>query len=332
MRYSIVIPVHDEEGNVLPLYRAIARTMADVDGDYEIVFVDDCSADRTFDVLSAIHAADDRVNVVRLRRNYGQTAALRAGFEFAHGEIVVAMDGDMQDDPAEIPSLLAKIEEGFDIVSAWRRDRAEPWLTRRLPSAAANRLLARLSGIDIHDFGTTFKAYRRELLEEIDLHGSMHRYIPALASRGGWAITEVPVRQNPRLSGRSHYGLRRVPEVALDLLYIKFVLDWAQRPLRFFGALGALALLAALALAGLGTAVDAFAHVTAVAVLAACGVELVALGLLGEIVAKSARLTGRQRGFAVRSVLTRRPGGGSFRRAARGARLALVRDEDPGED
>lgn len=304
MRYSVVVPLHNEEGNVSELYRRISDVFDGVDESVEMVFVDDGSTDSTFELLAAIHQDDPRVNVVRLRRNFGQTAALRAGFDFARGDVVVAMDGDLQDDPAEIPALLAKLDEGYDIVSAWRRTREEAWLTRRVPSRMANWLLARISGVDIHDFGTTFKAYRREVLARIDLHTNMHRYIPALATRFGARIAEVPVRQHARGSGRSHYGLGRIPEVAIDLVYLKFMLDGAARPLREFGGLGlAFALGAALVLL-FGRSQPHL--ILSVAALLICGVELAGIGLVGELLARRARSAPRPRIYAVRAVVSDR--------------------------
>ena len=230
IRYSIVIPLHDEEQNVRPLYDRLTRVLGGLGEPYEIVLVDDYSSDGTFDVLAALHEADPRVTVLRFTRNFGQTAALRAGFDFARGEVVVAMDGDLQDDPSDLPALVAKLDEGYDIVSGWRRDRKEPWLTRRVPSQVANWIISKICGVRLHDFGTTFKAYRREVLRAIDLHAESHRFIPALATRIGAAIAEVPVRNNPRASGRSHYGLERVPRVAVDLVRLKRLLGGRPLP------------------------------------------------------------------------------------------------------
>ena len=200
-----------------------------------MVFVDDGSRDDTYRVLSEIYENDPRVNVVRLRRNFGQTAALKAGFDFARGQIVIAMDGDLQHDPEEIPRFLAKMKEGYDLVSGWRVQRQDAWLTRQLPSRVANRIMAWLSGLDLHDFGTTFKAYRREILPEIRLYGELHRFIPALASWSGARIAEVPIKNLPRKNGKSNYGLGRTTRVLLDLLSVKFLLAYSTRPLQFFG-------------------------------------------------------------------------------------------------
>src|SRR5207237_2867947 len=211
-----------EQDNIRPLYLRIVESMMLVGSTYEMVFVDDGSRDGTFKILSEISDADSRVTVVRLRKNFGQTAGLKAGFDFARGDVVISMDGDLQHDPAEIPAFIAKIHEGYDIVSGWRLQRRDAWLTRRLPSRAANWLMAKLSGLDLHDFGTTFKAYRREVIKDIPLYGEMHRFIPALASWSGATIAEIPIKNLSRQNGKSNYGLSRTLTVALDLICIKF--------------------------------------------------------------------------------------------------------------
>ena len=203
IRYSIVVPFYNEQENIPDLYMKLTDVMDSIGEPYEMVFVDDGSKDNSYKVLSDIYEHDRRVNVVRLRRNFGQTPALKAGFDFARGDIVISMDGDQQHDPAEIPRFLEKIEEGYDLVSGWRRSRNDHWLLRQVPSRTANWLMAKLSGIELHDFGTTFKAYRREILQEIQLYGELHRFIPALASSSGARITEVPISNPQRTSGRS---------------------------------------------------------------------------------------------------------------------------------
>src|SRR5215475_8840715 len=240
IRYSIVIPLFNEQENVQPLYTRILSAMKELSGNYEIVFVDDGSRDNTFKILSGICDSDPDVTAIRLRKNFGQTAGLQAGFDYARGEIVISMDGDLQHDPAEIPAFIAKMSEGYDIVSGWRAQRQDAWLTRRLPSRAANWLLAKISGIDLHDFGTTFKAYRREVVKELQLYGELHRFIPALASWSGASIAEIPIKNPSRGSGKSNYGLSRTFTVLLDLICIKFLLDYSTKPLQFFGKWGLL--------------------------------------------------------------------------------------------
>src|SRR6201997_1395389 len=237
-RYSIVVPLHNEQENVTDLYDRLKAVMEANGEGFEIVLVDDGSLDRPFHLLREIAAVDSRVTVVKLRRNFGQTAGLAAGFDHARGEYIIAMDGDLQHDPADIPLFLEKIDEGYDIVSGWRKRRIDNLWLRRIPSRCANWIMAKLSGVDIHDFGTTFKAYRREILEKVALYGELHRFIPALASWHGASIVEVPIRNVNRERGISHYGLSRTFRVFFDLLTIRFLLRYLSRPLHFFGTFG----------------------------------------------------------------------------------------------
>src|SRR5260370_18068919 len=209
IKFSIVVPVFNEEGSTATLYVTLTQVMRALGEPYEIVFVDDGSSDRSPAILEDIHSADSCVRVVTLRRNFGQTPALKAGFDFAQGEVIIAMDGDLQHDPAEIPSFIEKLDEGFDIVSGWRHERKDTWLTRRLPSRIANWAMATLSGAPLHDFGTTFKANRREIIKDLPLYGELHRFIPALAAASGARITEIPVTNPPRQYGKSNYGISR---------------------------------------------------------------------------------------------------------------------------
>src|ERR1700737_2312753 len=210
---------------------------------FELVFVEDGSRDRTYRLLEEIAAVDSRVLVIKLRRNFGQTSALAAGFDHSQGDFILAMDVDLQHDPDEVPNFLAKLEEGYDVVSGWREHRGDNFLLRRLPSHIANRVMAILSDVDIHDFGTTFKAYRREVIQNIPLYGEMHRFIPALASWYGASICEIPISNPARTAGKSHYGISRPFRVFFDLLTIRFLLKYMTRPLHFFGSFGALSIL-----------------------------------------------------------------------------------------
>ncbi len=243
-KYSIVVPLHNEQENVTDLYDRLKAVMEASGENFEIVLVDDGSPTGPFTLLREIAAVDSRVTVVRLRRNFGQTSALAAGFDHARGEYIIAMDGDLQHDPADIPLFLEKIEEGYDIVSGWRNRRIDNFWLRRLPSRCANWLMAKLSGVDIHDFGTTFKAYRREILEQVPLYGELHRFIPALASWHGATICEVPIRNVNRERGTSHYGISRTFRVFFDLITIRFLLRYLSRPLHFFGTLGMMSIFA----------------------------------------------------------------------------------------
>jgi glycosyltransferase involved in cell wall biosynthesis len=292
-KYSIVVPFHNEEENVTTLYDRLKEVMEHVGDSFELVFVDDGSNDRTCRLLEEIAAVDSRVLVVKLRRNFGQTSALAAGFDHAEGEFILAMDGDLQHDPGEIPVFLEKLEEGYDVVSGWRRERIDNFVMRRIPSRCANWLMARLSGVDIHDFGTTFKAYRREVIHNIPLYGEMHRFIPALASWYGASICEVPITNVNRIGGKSHYGISRTFRVFFDLMTIRFLLKYMTRPLHFFGLLGALGIfggggisvfLLALKLITHQHVMDEHGPLFVIAgVMILAGTQLLALGLLGEL-------------------------------------------------
>ena len=238
IRFSIVVPIFNEEGSAKRLYIGLTQVMRALGQPYEIVFVDDGSTDCSPAILGDIQEADSCVRIVTLRRNFGQTPALKAGFDAARGEVIIAMDGDLQHDPAEIPSFVEKLDEGFDIVSGWRAERKDTWLTRRLPSRIANWAMAKLSGVPLHDFGTTFKAYRKEIIQDLPLYGELHRFIPALAAWSGARITEIPVTNPPRQYGKSNYGISRTFRVFLDLLSTKFWLDYSTKPMHFFGFFG----------------------------------------------------------------------------------------------
>lgn len=250
MRCTVVVPFHNEEKNVTELYVQIKAVMELNSWDFEIVFVDDGSTDRTAQILSEIVDVDERVTVVQLRRNYGQTEALAAGFSHATGDYIISMDGDLQHNPEDIPLFIEKLEEGYDVVCGCRVARpGDNVLVRQLPSRIANWLMARATGLTIRDFGTGFKAFRTELIREMPLYGELHRFIPALASAYGARICEVPIRVSKRKHGQSHYGIGRVMPVIFDLLTIPFLLRYASRPMHFFGKLGILGFLGSLAIA-----------------------------------------------------------------------------------
>jgi glycosyltransferase involved in cell wall biosynthesis len=293
-KYSIVVPFHNEEENVTVLYARLKQVMEQVSDSFEMVLVDDGSKDRTYKLLEEIAAVDSRVLVVKLRRNFGQTSALAAGFDHASGEFIFAMDGDLQHDPNDIPGFIEKLDEGYDVVSGWRKDRIDSFVMRRIPSRCANWLMARLSGVNIHDFGTTFKAYRREVIQSIPLYGEMHRFIPALASWHGASICEIPIRNINREAGKSHYGIGRTFRVFFDLLTIRFLLRYMSRPLHFFGGLGLLGMMGGsllgtilLAMKILDPGMDVMHHHGPMfvigSVLFVSGIQLLAIGLLGEL-------------------------------------------------
>jgi len=300
------------------LYDRLKGVMEATGERFEMVFVDDGSSDATFRLLEEIATMDARVVVVKLRRNFGQTSALAAGFDHASGEYVLAMDGDLQHDPEDIPQFLEKLAAGYDIVSGWRRRRIDNLWLRRIPSRCANWLMAKLSGVDIHDFGTTFKAYRRDLLHQVPLYGELHRFIPALASWHGATICEVPIRNSNRERGESHYGLSRTVRVFFDLITIRFLLRYLSRPLHFFGSIGMLGAVAGGFIAIWLTALKVMhprldildQHgplIIFAAVLIISGVQLLAIGLLGEMQVRHYHEPTRHAPYSVDRVL--RPAG-----------------------
>jgi glycosyltransferase involved in cell wall biosynthesis len=240
---SIIIPTFDEEDNVAPLYQALMDTVPALGRPFEIIFVDDGSRDRTFERLAALAAQDRRVRIVKLRRNYGQAPAMAAGIDHAGGNVLITMDADLQNDPADIGCLLAKLDEGYDLVVGWRHERQDKWLSRRLPSVIANRLIAAITGVDIKDNGCTLKAFRAELIRKVPLYGEMHRFIPAIASTVGCDLAEVKVRHHPRRHGQSKYGLSRIYRVLLDIMVVKTLITFARRPLFCFFSAAAAAFL-----------------------------------------------------------------------------------------
>lgn len=317
VKYSIVVPFHNEEENVTTLYdrlKAVMEALMSEGGNtFELVFVDDGSRDRTYRLLEEIAAVDSRVLVVKLRRNFGQTSALAAGFDHAQGEFILAMDGDLQHDPLEIPNFISKLEEGYDVVSGWRSERGDNLILRKIPSRIANRMMAVLSGVPIHDFGTTFKAYRREVIHNIPLYGEMHRFIPALASWYGASICEIPISNPARVAGKSHYGLSRTFRVFFDLLTIRFLLKYMTRPLHFFGSFGALGIFG-----GSGLAIFLFVlkivthgqvhtdhaplfYIAAVLILG--GIQMMGIGLLGELQVRHFHTSDHRAPYAVDRIL-----------------------------
>jgi glycosyltransferase involved in cell wall biosynthesis len=313
---SVVVPIHNEEPSILPLYDRLTTVLEALRRPYEILFIDDASTDRSFDLLANLVETDNRLKVIRLRRNFGQTAALAAGFDEAQGNIVISLDGDLQHDPEDIPALLQKIEEGFDIASGWRKNRVDNAITRKIPSRIANWLMAKVSGVNLRDFGTTFKAYRAEILKDVNLYGELHRFIPALASFYGAKIAEVPIKNIPRAAGGSHYGLGRTFRVLFDIITIQFMLKYLTRPMHFFGKFGLAAL-------GLGFAIlafiggkklivwnDVFADhgplLVAGALLLITGLMMFSTGLLGEILMRTYFESQGRRIYAVREIRTRR--------------------------
>ena len=235
---SLIIPVFNEEENLLELYDRLTKALRKLKRSYEIIFIDDGSTDLSFKILQEIVQMHPTVQLIRFRRNFGQTAAMSAGFDYARGEVIIPMDADLQNDPFDIEHLLKKLDEGFDIVSGWRANRKDGFILRRIPSIIANRLIAWLTGVYLHDFGCTLKAYRREVLENINLYGELHRFIPAFAKLIGAEIAEVKVKHHPRIRGKSKYGVSRTIRVVLDLITIKFLMSYSTRPIQIFGLMG----------------------------------------------------------------------------------------------
>lgn len=303
VRLSVVVPLFDEEDNVEPLVAAVQKALAEFPS-WELVLVDDGSRDRTASVAGRIAAGSENVRLIRLARNYGQTAAMQAGFDHARGEVVVSMDGDLQNDPADIPRLLAKLEEGYDLVAGYRVRRQDQMLRRKVPSWVANRLIRSIAGVPIRDNGCSLKAYRRELLDRIHLYSDMHRFIPAIAAAmAGARITEMPVRHHPRRHGVSKYGLSRIWKVLVDLAIIKVIQSFRERPLLLFGAGAAVSMVLGV-LFGVGsiislatlrpTTVDAFVFPGASLLWFGLAAYLLMLGLIGEVALRHGRRRAQQ--------------------------------------
>src|SRR5271169_3441773 len=297
-RFSVVVPFHDEQQSVRELHRQLSAIMTGRFEPVEFVYVDDQSSDATPQILAEIAEEDPRVAVLRLKRNYGQTTALAAGFDYASGDVIISMDGDLQHDPADIPTLLETLDAtGCDIVSGWRQKRVDNFILRRLPSRVANWMMAKLSGVNIHDFGTTFKVYRREIIKDIPLYGEMHRFIPALAAWNGAKIIEVPIKNIVRPGGKSHYGISRTLRVFFDIITIRFLMRYMTRPLHFFGPTGLLGMLLGAAILfvllvqkifwGVSLFVQHGPLLILGMMLSLFGVQLLAMGLVGELLMRT---------------------------------------------
>jgi glycosyltransferase involved in cell wall biosynthesis len=292
---SIVVPVYNEQENVEAVYTAISSALHSLGCSYEIIMVDDGSSDRSFAKLTQLASSDAQLKVIRFRRNFGQTAAMSAGFDFAKGDIIIPMDGDLQNDPADIPRLIDKIHEGYDVVSGWRSDRKDTFITRKIPSLLANAIISRMTGVHLHDYGCTLKAYRREVLDGINLYGEMHRFVPALASQFGAKVTELPVNHFPRLHGVSKYGISRTLRVVLDLMTVKFLMAYSTKPIQLFGKWGVYTILAGGFTGTMTLYMKIFEHLSMnrnpllilTAFLLFMGIQFIVLGLLGELNART---------------------------------------------
>jgi glycosyltransferase involved in cell wall biosynthesis len=315
---SVVIPIHNEAPGLERLYRELTETLTPGPWPYELLLVDDGSTDGSFEILSRLQAADPRVRVIQLRRSFGQTAAFAAGFAEARGRLIVTADGDLQNDPADIPTLVRHLDDGgFDIVCGWRRERKDPWLTRQLPSRVANRIISWATGVHLNDYGCSLKAFRAEVVKPLRLYGELHRFLPALASDMGVRIAERPVNHRPRVYGRSKYGLSRTIRVLLDLVTVKFLLSYSTRPLQMFGLVGgAMGVAGAVILGYLGTVrmlgwqqlTPRTPLVLLGILLVFTGVQLVTLGLLAELQARTYHESQGKPVYVIRQILqARRP-------------------------
>ncbi|MBS1768705.1 MAG: glycosyltransferase family 2 protein [Acidobacteria bacterium] len=291
---SLFLPVLDEEENLVPMHAKIAAALAELDRKAEIIFVDDGSTDRSLAILKEIAEKDDRVRVISLRRNYGQTAAMAAGIDAAKGEILIPMDADLQNDPADIKRLLEKLDEGFDVVSGWRKNRQDKLISRKIPSQIANRIISWIGGVHLHDYGCSLKAYRRDVLQDVRLYGEMHRFIPIYASWAGARVTEIPVDHHARTMGKSKYGISRTVKVIFDLMTIKFMASYQTKPIYVFGTFGMLAFLLAV-IAGIwaivlkieGTSFILTPLPVITVVMLAISVQFFLMGLLAELLVRT---------------------------------------------
>ncbi len=311
MYLSLIIPIYNEAENVRPLCDRIREALAPTGWEYEVVLIDDGSTDGSDQMLAALHHEDARLKVIRFRRNFGQTAALAAGLAYAKGDIIISLDGDLQNDPMDVPLLVAKLNEGYDLVNGWRTNRHDPFLSRRLPSYIANAIISLATGVKLHDYGCTLKAFRSEVAKRLKLYGEMHRFIPALVSDLGGKIAEMPVAHHPRRRGRSKYGLTRTLWVILDLLTVKFLSDYATRPSHLFGLLGVIAAL-------LGGAITLLLGLQKILfdvrlanrpllllgiLLIVLGVQFISMGLIGEMLARTYHESQEKPIYVIRDVL-----------------------------
>jgi glycosyltransferase involved in cell wall biosynthesis len=310
MTLSVVIPLYNEEENVQLLHDRLRKSLDPLGQEYEILFVDDGSTDRTLSLLEKIQANDKRVIVLSLRRNFGQTAAFAAGFDFSRGDVVVTMDGDLQNDPSDIPKLIEMMKDN-DLVSGWRRKRKDPFFTRKLPSIIANWLISNVTGVKLHDYGCSLKAYRRDVIKNLKLYGEMHRFIPAVASWYGVRVAEVETVHHPRLHGKSKYGISRTIKVVLDLITVKFLQSFSTKPIQFFGPVGMLSgifgflILIYLSIDKIffGNPIGGRPLILLGALLIIVGIQLIGMGLLGEMLVRVYHESQRKPIYVMKKIL-----------------------------
>jgi len=310
MELSVVIPIRDEAESLLDLHRELTETLTKWGRSYELILVDDGSTDDSFEILAKIQAADPHVRVIRFRRNFGQTAAFAAGFDFARGRLIATSDGDLQNDPADLPAMIERIDAGADIVCGWRKSRQDAWVSRRLPSMMANGLISFVTGVHLHDYGCSLKVFRAEIVKGLRLYGEMHRFLPAIASEQTSSIVEMPVHHRARKYGRSKYGIGRTTRVMLDLLTVKFLLSYSTRPLQFFGLIGACIGLVGTAISGwlayerlIGEQSLSNRPLLLLGVLLILtGIQFVTIGLVAEIQARTYHESQNKPTYSIRDV------------------------------
>lgn len=313
---SIILPVYNEEENIQNLHAKIINVLTKLDRSYEIIYIDDGSSDKSFEILAEIAKVDKRTKVIQFRRNFGQTAAISAGIEYSQGDILIPMDADLQNDPEDIPRLLEKIDEGYDVVSGWRKNRHDKLIKRKIPSILANRLISWITGVHLHDYGCTLKAYKKEVIKDIKLYGEMHRFIPVYASWRGGKITEIVVIHHPRLHGKTKYGLSRTLKVILDLFTVKFFGSYATKPIYAFGGVGALLCFSGFII-GFVTIFQKYlygiwVHKNPLLLLAIfldiLGVQLIMMGLLAEIIIRTYYESQNKPIYLIKKIITHQLG------------------------
>ncbi|MFW2440910.1 MAG: glycosyltransferase family 2 protein [Arenicellales bacterium] len=311
MKISIILPVYNEEENLDEMNAEITGVVENMDVEYEIIYIDDGSTDRSFKILSALREDNQNIKIIQFRRNFGQTAGLAAGFDYASGDVIVTMDSDRQNDPNDIPMLLEKINEGYDLVSGWRFVRQDAWLSRKLPSKIANGLISKITGVKLHDYGCSLKAFRKDVVENLELYGEMHRFIPAIASWMGVRIAEVKVNHRARVAGTSKYGISRTFRVVLDLVTVKFLLQYSARPIHFFGGIGLASGVTGFLIAFVMLIQKLFFDVALgdrpllllAVLLMFIGIQFITFGLLGELMTRTYHETQNKPIYMVRQLL-----------------------------
>ena len=311
MKISIILPVYNEEENLDEMNAEIKGVVENMDVEYEIIYIDDGSTDRSFEILSALREENQNIKIIQFRRNFGQTAGLAAGFDYASGDVIITMDSDRQNDPNDIPMLLEKINEGYDLVSGWRFDRQDALLSRRLPSKIANGLISKITGVKLHDYGCSLKAFRKDVVENLELYGEMHRFIPAIASWMGVRIAEVKVNHRARVAGTSKYGISRTFRVVLDLVTVKFLLQYSARPIHFFGGIGLVSGVTGFLIAFVMLIQKLFFNVALgdrpllllAVLLMFIGIQFVTFGLLGELMTRTYHETQNKPIYVIRQIM-----------------------------